>query len=66
LCKEAVSAGDTEEFQPILSDLREALRQHAGHLQDLVAEYPFSAVERVVPISDGRQKPARNKKGKAG
>jgi hypothetical protein len=68
LCALAVSARDSEEFQPILSELREALREHAGRLQELVAEYPFSAVDldRVVPISNGRQKPVRDEKGKAG
>jgi hypothetical protein len=67
LCAQAVAARDTEEFQPILSELREALREHAGRLKGMVAEYPFSVVDvdKVVPISDGKQKLVRNKKEKA-
>jgi hypothetical protein len=67
LCAQAVAARETDEFQPILSELREALRQHAQRLKSLVAEYPFSAVDidKVVPISNGTPKQVRDKKGKA-
>jgi hypothetical protein len=67
LCAQAVAARDTDEFRPILSELREALREHAGRLKNMVAEYPFSAIDidKVVPISDGTQKMVRTKKGKA-
>lgn len=66
LCAQAVAAGDTDEFQPILSELREALREHAGRLKSLVAEYPFSVVniDKVVAISNRPQKPGRNKSKK--
>jgi hypothetical protein len=68
LCAQAVAAGDTDDFQPILAELREALREHAGRLKGMVAEYPFSAIDidKVVPISDGTQKMVRIKKDKAG
>lgn len=53
LCAEAVAARDTDEVHPILSELREALRQHAEHLKSMVAEYPFSPVDvdKVVQLS---------------
>jgi hypothetical protein len=62
LCAQAVAARDTDEFQPILRELQQALRQHVGQIKSLVAEYPFSAVDpdNVVPFTDGRAK--RNKK----
>lgn len=67
LCAQAVTARETDEFQPILSELREALREHAKQLKSMVAEYPFSVVhvDKVVPISDGTRKVAGDKKEKA-
>ena len=67
LCALAVAARDTDDFRPILCELRQALREHAEHLKTLVADYPFSRldVDKVVPISDGTRKLLRNKKGKA-
>jgi hypothetical protein len=66
LCAEAVAARDTDEVQPILAELREALRQHTEQLKSMVAEYPFSPVDvdKVVQISSRTSK-ARIKKQKA-
>jgi hypothetical protein len=67
LCAEAVAARDSDEVHPILSELRDALRQHAEQLKSMVAEYPFSPVDvdNVVAISRGVRR-ARIKKEKAG
>lgn len=42
LCAQAVAAQDTAELQPILAELRHALREHLEQLKNMVAEYPFS------------------------
>jgi hypothetical protein len=62
LCAQAVAARDTDEFQPILRELQEALRQHVGRMKSMVAEYPFSQVDpdKVVQFIGERTKP--NKK----
>jgi len=67
LCAQVVAAQDSEDFQPILSELREALREHAGRLQNLVAEYPFLVVDpdNVVQIPDRSRKARGSKKGRA-
>lgn len=66
LCAQAVAARDTDEVQPILSELREALREHVEQLKRMVAEYPFSPVDidKVVPL-DAARKVAGNKRKKA-
>ena len=58
LCAQAVAARDSEEAEPILSELREALRQHVLQLKNMVAEYPFLPVDvdKVVPIADATEK----------
>ena len=45
LCAQAIAARDSEEFRPVLSELRQALRQHVEQLQTMVIEYPFSAAD---------------------
>jgi len=42
LCAQAVKSQDTDELQPILAELRHALREHLEQLRDIVAEYPYS------------------------
>jgi hypothetical protein len=42
LCAQAVAAQDTDELQPVLAELRHALREHLEQLRSMVAEYPFS------------------------
>jgi uncharacterized coiled-coil protein SlyX len=42
LCAQAVKSQDTDELQPILAELRHALREHLEQLRDIVAEHPFS------------------------
>jgi hypothetical protein len=42
LCAQAVAAQDTAELQPILAELRHALREHLEQLKSMVTEYPFS------------------------
>jgi hypothetical protein len=58
LCAQAVAARNSEEAEPILSELRAALRQHVGQLKNMVAEYPFLPVDvdKVVPLSDATNK----------
>ena len=41
LCAQAVTAGNECELQPILSELRDALREHSARLRAMIAEYPF-------------------------
>ena len=67
LCAQAVAAREADDVQPILSELREALREHVEQLKGMVAEYPFSPVDidKVVPL-DAAQKVAGNKRKKAG
>ncbi len=62
LCAQAVAARDTDEFQPILRELQDALRQHVGRIKSMVAEYPFSQVDpdQVVRFTDSGAK--RDKK----
>ena len=59
LCAQAVAARDTDEFQPVLRELQDALRQQVGRIKSMVAEYPFSQVDpgKVVPLTDGARKP---------
>ena len=45
LCAQAIAAQDSEECQPILSELRQLLRQHMDQLQSMVIEYPFSPTD---------------------
>jgi len=45
LCAQAIAATDSEEFQPVLSELRQALRQHVEQIQNMGIEYPFSPAE---------------------
>ena len=45
LCAQAIAAPDSEEFQPVLSELRQALRQHVEQIQNMVIEYPFSPAD---------------------
>lgn len=45
LCAQAIAARDPEELQPILCELREALRQHVERLQNMVAEYRSSPID---------------------
>jgi DNA-binding transcriptional regulator YbjK len=42
LCAQAVAAQDTDELQPVLAELRHALREHLEQRRSMVAEYPFS------------------------
>jgi hypothetical protein len=67
LCAQAVVAQDGDEVQSILSELRQALRQHVEQIQSIVAEYPFAPVdvEKILPPSNGSEKLADNKKKKA-
>ena len=55
-----------DQFQPILSELRETLRQHAEQLKDILDQYPFSPVDldQVGPPLDGKEKRANNRKKK--
>ncbi len=66
LCAQAVAARETDDVQPILSELREALREHVEQIKGLVAEYPFLPVDvdKVVPFANATQKPGRNRKKK--
>jgi hypothetical protein len=41
LCTQAIAARDADKLQPILSELKEALREHTARLQSILAEYPF-------------------------
>jgi hypothetical protein len=68
LCAQAVAARETDDVQPILSELREALREHVEQLKGMVAEYPFLTVDinKVVPFADATQKLRANGKKKAG
>ena len=54
LCAQAIAARDSEEFQPILSELQQLLRQHVARLQSMVVEYPFSPadIEKLTPPND--------------
>ena len=45
LCAQAVAVQDPEQIQSILSELRQALRQHVEQLQTMVIEYPFSPAD---------------------
>lgn len=45
LCAQAIAAEDTEELRPVLSELREALRQHVEQLKNMIDEYPFARVD---------------------
>ena len=45
LCAEAVAAQDTDQLQPILAELRHALREHLEQLRIMVAEYPFQSLD---------------------
>jgi len=42
LCAQAVATLDTAELEPILTELRVALRKHVEQIKSLVAEYPFA------------------------
>jgi hypothetical protein len=64
LCVQAIGARDAEQVQLVLSELRDALRQHTEQLKTIVADYPFSPVdvEKILPPSNGTQKSERKKK----
>jgi hypothetical protein len=51
LCAQAIAARDTDQLQPILSDLRHTLREHAERLKTLIAEYPFSPTDLKKPAA---------------
>jgi hypothetical protein len=42
LCAQAVATKDAAQLQTILTELRDALRQHTEQLKDLVGDYPFA------------------------
>ena len=42
LCAQAVAAQESAELQPILAELRHALREHLEQLRIMVADYTFS------------------------
>jgi hypothetical protein len=42
LCAQAVKSQDTDELQPILAELRHALREHLEQLRDIAVKHPFS------------------------
>lgn len=42
LCAQAVATKDAAQLQAILTELRDALRQHTEHLKNMVGDYPFS------------------------
>ena len=42
LCAQAVAAQDTDELQPILAELRHALREHLEQLKAMVAGWPLT------------------------
>jgi hypothetical protein len=69
LCAQAVAARDTDDVQPILAELREALRKHVEQLKGMVAEYPFSPVDididKVVQFADATKKLESSKRKKA-
>ena len=44
LCARAVAARDTEEIVPVLSELRNALHQHAEQLRTMLDQYPLAPV----------------------
>ena len=41
LCAQAVATPDAAELEPILAELRVALREHVAQIKSLVAEFPF-------------------------
>jgi len=63
LCAQAIAARHTDEFQPILAELREALRTHTEQLKSMVEEYPFLTVDvdKVVPLTDRARTERRNR-----
>ena len=63
LCAQAIAARDTDEFQPVLSELREALRTHTEQLKSMVEEYPFLMVDadKIVPLTDGARTERRKR-----
>lgn len=46
LCAQAVATPDAGQLEPILTELRLALRDHVEQIKNLVEDYPFSAVGR--------------------
>ena len=65
LCAQATSAGDDmEELAPILSELRQALREHLSQLKNMVAHYPFAPVDlsKVVTLDPARNPPDEKEK----
>ena len=46
LCAEAVAAQDTDQLQPILAELRHALREHLEQLRIMVSECPFQSLDQ--------------------
>lgn len=63
LCAQAIAARHTDEFQPILAELREALRTHTEQLKNMDEEYPFLTVDvdDVVPLTDSAREQRRNR-----
>jgi hypothetical protein len=41
LCIQAINAKDTDDLQPIICELRDALHEHNDDLKLILAEYPF-------------------------
>ncbi len=41
LCRKAVTARD-HEIEPVIADLKSALREHMQHTRQLLFSYPFS------------------------
>jgi hypothetical protein len=46
LCAQAVAAQDSADLQPIIAELRHALREHLEQLRFMVAEYPFQSLDQ--------------------
>jgi hypothetical protein len=51
LCAQAVATTDADALQPILAELRAALREHNEDLQRIIAEYPFLIDDLVKPAA---------------
>jgi len=55
LCAQAVASQDPDQVRRILSELREALREHINdQLRLILAEYPFLLDDLVKPPLDSR------------
>jgi predicted translin family RNA/ssDNA-binding protein len=56
LCAQAVAARDTDDLQPTLTELRQALREHVEQIKTMLADYPFLPVnvDNVAQLSNRR------------